>query len=167
MVTQTDDAGRHVLGFERLIETPRALVWRCWTEPALITRWFTPAPWQTVACTLDLRPGGLFHTVMRSPAGEEFPNAGCILEVVPQQRLTWTNAMAPGFAPLPPETGGAECNRFHFTATIALADAGAQTRYTARVQHADAAGRDRHAAMGFHEGWGAALDQLVALAKTL
>jgi len=36
------------LAFERLIETPRERVWRCWIEPELIKRWFTPAPWQTV-----------------------------------------------------------------------------------------------------------------------
>ena len=53
------------------------------------------------------------------------------------------------------------------TAIIALDDTPGGTKYTATVIHADEESCQKHAAMGFHHGWGAALDQLVALAKTM
>src|SRR5690242_2821697 len=87
------------LVLERVVDVPRELVWSAWTTPEHIKKWFTPAPWTTIACEIDLRPGGAFRTTMRSPEGEEFPNVGCYLEVVPNERLVWTNALGPGFRP--------------------------------------------------------------------
>ncbi len=52
---------------------------------------------------------------------------------------------------------------FLFTAVISLERQGTGTRYTALAIHADQAGRDTHAGMGFEKGWGIALDQLVAM----
>ena len=153
------------LTFERVVDVPVSFVWKAWTTPDLIKQWFTPAPWTTVDCTIDLKPGGLFRTVMRSPEGQDMPNEGCFLEVVPEKKLVWTNALGPGFRPQAPDTTCGEAGTFHFTATIALEATPTGTRYTATVLHADEAGRERHAAMGFEHGWGAALAQLVALAK--
>lgn len=154
------------LSFTRVVNVPRALVWRAWTEPALLMPWFCPMPWKTIDCEIDLRPGGLFRTTMQSPEGAEFPNAGCYLEVVPQEKLVWTNALLPGYRPSKPAaTCGADDAEFMFTATIELADAGEGTRYTATVIHADEAGCQKHAAMGFEAGWGAALNQLVAMVQ--
>ena len=95
------------LSFERWVDIPPALVWAAWTEPEHLKQWFTPAPWTTTDCAIDLRPGGLFHTVMRSPEGASHQNFGCYLEVVPTARLVWTTAMRAGFRPAPPpEQGG-------------------------------------------------------------
>jgi uncharacterized protein YndB with AHSA1/START domain len=152
---------------ERVIDVPRELVWLAWTTPEHIKRWFTPAPWTTVACEIDLRPGGIFRTVMRSPEGAEFPSAGCYLEVVKNERLVWTNALGPGYRPSSPMPGAAECDEFLFTAVLLLEAHGSGTKYTALVLHRDEEGRKKHEEMGFHEGWGKALDQLVALVKTL
>jgi len=151
------------LVLDRTIDVPVAKVWAAWTEPELIKQWFTPVPWKTVDCALDLRPGGKFHTVMQSPEGERFPNTGCFLEVIPLRRLTWTSALGPDFRPVPKlQTGQDE---FLFTATLTFTEVAGGTRYIAHVLHADIDGQKRHAAMGFHSGWGAALDQLVALMK--
>ena len=92
---------------------------------------------------------------------------GCYLEVVENTRLTWTNALAPGFRPVPePEAQpGHECAEFLFTATILLEPHGSGTKYTAFAQHRDKASKVRHEQMGFEEGWGACLDQLVAMVK--
>ncbi|MCE9580575.1 MAG: SRPBCC family protein [Deltaproteobacteria bacterium] len=149
------------LVFERLTEAPPALVWTAWTDPEQLKQWFTPAPWTTVACAIDLRPGGRFATTMRSPEGADMPNEGCYLEVEPERRLTWTSALGPDFRPI---AIGPNLP-FHFTATIVLEPHGAGTKYTAIVRHGDQAARDQHEAMGFHDGWGAAWDQLVALLK--
>ncbi len=147
---------------ERIVDVPKELVWQAWTTPKLITKWFTPAPWQTVACELDLRPGGNFYTLMRSPEGKDFPNVGCFLEIIENEKLIWTNALLPGFRP-----ANQNPMDFHFTAIIALESHPQGTKYTATVIHGDEESCQKHNAMGFHEGWGAALDQLVAMVKTL
>src|ERR1700746_1143485 len=90
------------LTFERMCDVPRELVWAAWTKPEHIKKWFTPAPWTTVDCEIDLRPGGIFRTVMRSPEGQEINNIGCFLEIVPNRRLVWTIALGPGFRPSNP-----------------------------------------------------------------
>lgn len=103
---------------------------------------------------------------MRSPEGQEFDGgAGCYLEVVENEKLVWTNALEPGFRPATP-SDGAGCADIVFTAIITLEPHGTGTKYTATAIHRDEAGRETHKQMGFHEGWGKALDQLVALAKS-
>ena len=149
------------LVLSRVVDLPPERIWTAWTQPEHIKAWFTPAPWKTVECELELRPGGMFRTVMRSPEGENFPNQGCYLEVVPHRKLVWTDALQAGFRPAPLD----EKLGFHFTAAILLEPEGAGTRYTAVAMHTDAASKGKHEAMGFHPGWGAALDQLVAHMK--
>ena len=87
---------RFDLVLTRTIDVPRALVWEAWTNPKHVKRWFAPAPWTTVDCEIDLRPGGIFRTVMRSPEGEDCPNVGCFLELVEARKIVWTDALAPG-----------------------------------------------------------------------
>lgn len=141
----------------REVDVPPGLVWRAWTEPDLLMQWFTPAPWKTVACEIDLRPGGVFSTTMCSPEGEQMPkNDGCFLEVIPDQRLSWTDALLPDYRP----SGGG-----FMTATILLEETATGTRYTAIARHARPEQRQQHEEMGFLQGWGTALEQLVALVK--
>jgi uncharacterized protein YndB with AHSA1/START domain len=146
------------LVLERVVDVPRSLVWRAWTEPELLKKWFCPRPWQTVECEIDLRPGGIFRTVMQGPEGERFDNAGCYLDVVPQERLVFTDALGPGYRPTP---------KAFFTGALLLEDAPGGTKYTAYAIHKDATDRQTHADMGFYEGWGKALDQLVEVASEL
>lgn len=147
------------LVLERVVDVPPELVWKAWTEPKHVVKWFTPSPWQTVDCEIDLRPGGIFRTTMRSPEGEDFPNMGCFLEVVPNRRLVFTDALLPGYRPAPEP---------FMTAIVMLEPHGdGGTRYTAIALHRDEDARKRHEEMGFHDGWGKALDQLVAHAKTM
>ena len=156
------------LSFERIVDVPRELIWKAWTTPEHLMPWFCPLPWKTVECEIDLRPGGIFRTVMQSPEGQLFPGTGCYLEVIKNERLTWTSALLPGFRPAVLDiTCGDEQAQFFFTATIALASHGSSTRYTATVLHADEAGCQQHAAMGFEDGWGKALEQLVEYVKKM
>jgi len=152
------------LVLERIVEVPRRKVWAAWTTPAQLMQWFCPLPWSTVECEIDLRPGGVFRTTMQSPEGDSFPNVGCYLEVVPDEKLVWTDALLPGFRPsnrkamAPGDIG-------YFTAVITLADHPSGTKYTATAIHKDADSRQKHEEMGFYEGWGTVLDQLVAMIK--
>ena len=87
------------LKIERTVDVSPALVWKAWTEPQHLMKWFTPVPWKTIACEIDLRPGGKFNTTMQSPEGQDFPNVGCYLEVVENKKLVWTDALLPGYRP--------------------------------------------------------------------
>ena len=144
----------------RTVDVSPELVWAAWTQPERLMKWFTPKPWTTVDCEIDLRPGGVFRTVMRSPEGEDFPNLGCYLEIIPNRKLVWTDALEAGFRPSRREPGP-NCP-FLFTAAILLEPSGKGTKYTAIAMHKDQEGRRKHEDMGFHSGWGTALDQLVA-----
>jgi uncharacterized protein YndB with AHSA1/START domain len=156
------------LKLERIIGVPPSSVWRAYTEPELLKKWFCPTPWKTIDAELDVRPGGIFRTTMQSPEGQEFPNMGCYLETIKNERIVWTNAMLPGFRPAPVNAPcGDEAVEFMFTALIEMMPHGASgTRYRATVTHANEAGCKAHAAMGFEGGWSAALDQLVAMVKS-
>jgi uncharacterized protein YndB with AHSA1/START domain len=160
------------LMLERVVEVPREKIWAAWTTPDLLMPWFCPLPWKTVECEIDLRPGGKFYTVMQSPEGQRFPNSGCYLEIIENQKLSWTNALEPGFRPAkPPEASpDHECAELFMTAIILLEDYalknhGKGTKYTAIAMHTDTVNRKRHEDMGFQEGWSACLDQLVTMIK--
>jgi uncharacterized protein YndB with AHSA1/START domain len=131
-------------------------VWAGWTEPEHLVHWFTPAPWTVPSADVDLRPGGRFNTVMRSPEGEDVENFGCYLEVEAPRRLVWTGAMREGFRPN--EFSQLD---FPFTVVITLSPDGEGTNFHAQVMHATTGDRQQHEEMGFADGWSAALDQLV------
>jgi len=141
------------LRLERVVELSPELIWAAWTEPHHLMHWFCPLPWQTVECEIDLRPGGMFRTVMRSPEGEDHPNAGCFLEIIPNRRLVWTDALGPGYRP---------ASQPFMTGVIQLERRGEATLYTAIAKHSDEATMAKHREMGFEVGWGIALDQLIA-----
>lgn len=138
---------------ERIVPVPRAKVWKAWTTPEHLMPWFCPKPWTVTDCRIDLRPGGAFYSVMRSPEGQEFPSEGCYLEVVEGHKFTWTDAMSAGYRPN--GTG-------FMTATLWLEDHPEGTKYTAIALHKDPEDREKHEKMGFYDGWGTVVDQLVA-----
>ena len=147
------------LKLERVVDVAPEKVWKAWTDPEHLVKWFTPAPWKTIACEIDLRPGGIFSATMQSPDGQVIPpTPGCYLEVVPNRRLVFTDALGPGYRP---------AKESFMTAMVILQPEAAGTRYIAIAKHVDEAKKKSHEDMGFADGWGKALDQLVALAKTL
>jgi uncharacterized protein YndB with AHSA1/START domain len=87
----------------------------------------------------------------------------CYLEVIENERLVWTNALLPGSRPA--NRPAARATDFAFTAVISLEPHAQGTRYTALVIHGDEVGRQTHVDMGFQQGWGTALDQIVAVVK--
>jgi uncharacterized protein YndB with AHSA1/START domain len=155
----------HRLVLDRLLQASPANVWRCWTEPALARQWFAPKPVETTVFEIEVRPGGRFRTVMVIPDhGEMAGDPGCVLVADPGRRLVWTNCLGPEF--VPNLIGGGPLD-FGFTVDIRLAPEASGCRYVATVSHAGADAMRKHEDMGFHDGWGAATDQLEALASSL
>ncbi len=147
------------LVLSRLLGAPRTAVFRCWTEADLLKQWFAPKPFTTPVAELDVRPGGASLITMRSPDGQEMPNAGVYLEVVPNEKLVFTDAFTAAWTP----RDGAP----FMVVILTFEDEAGKTRYTACVRHWTTEARQQHEAMGFHTGWGLCTDQLEALAGTL
>ncbi len=110
----------------RLIDAPPENLFRAWTDPALLSQWFTPKPWSVASAELDVRPGGTNVIMMRSPEGQEFANRGVYLEVVKNERLVFTDAYITAWEP---------SEKPFMTAIITFENEGGKTKYTARVRH--------------------------------
>ena len=143
----------------RTLNAPREKLYRCWTTPELITQWFTPPPVKTTKAVMDVRAGGSSCITMQAPDGKEFPNPGIFLEVVPNERLVFTDAYTSAWVP---------SDKPFMTAILTFEDAGhGKTKYTARVRHWSVADKEAHEKMGFEQGWGIATSQLEALAQKI
>ncbi len=146
------------LVLERVVDVSPDKVWAAWTEPKHIVNWFTPKPWRTIAAEVDLRPGGKFNSTFKSPDGQVMQNYGCFLEIVPGRKLVFTDCLHEGFRP---------SGQAFMTAIVEIIPEGRGTRYRATAMHSTEADVKKHLEMGFVNGWGTALDQLVAYMKTV
>lgn len=153
MKTSLSSFRERELVVSRVMAAPPARVYQAWTTR--LCDWWGPHGMTTPFCEMDLRPGGVFRTVMRAPDGTEYPTEGVFLEVVANERIVFTDAFGAGWVPSPD---------LFFTAITTFeprADGG--TNYTARALHWTAASCTRHERMGFHHGWGESIDRLAAL----
>ena len=156
------------LVLERTIDAPIDLVWKAYTDPQHLKRWFAPRPYEITECELDLQPGGIFRIRMVGPDGFDtgHGNAGCVLEVVEGKKFAWSSALGPGYRPA--EMAATGCESFPMTAIVTFADAGnGKTAYKAVALHKDEADRLKHEQMGFHDGWGTVAGQLEEYARGL
>lgn len=148
------------LTIARFINAPPAVVWKAWSMPEHLAKWWIPAPIECQVVKLDLRPGGGFETQMRQGDGDFQPHVdACFLEIVPEARLVFTTVLNEGWRPAEPWLA--------LTAIITFEAEGNGTRYANRVLHKNAADAQKHDEMGFQQGWGTAIDQLAALTKRL
>ena len=146
------------LSFTRTLAAPRQLIWDCWTMPKHIPQFFIPAPNRVTSVDIDLRVGGRFNTTF-DVDGTVMDNKGVYLEVVPGEKLVFTDTYTEGWKP---------AGKPFMTAILLLEDVGeGKTRYTAIARHPTKEIREQHEQMGFHEGWGIVLDQLVGYVKGL
>ena len=141
---------------ERFIDAPTHLVWDALTKPEHLTEWYMPKPWGRVAhCEMDVRPGGIFRIDIAVADGQEVPNLGCFLDVVPMERLVWTSMLFPGYRP-------AVFDDIPITAIVTMATLGTGTRYVFTALHRNEADLKANKSSGFVQGTEIALDQLVA-----
>ncbi len=141
---------------ERFLDAPVALAWEALTRPEHLREWYMPKPWGSVAaCEMELRPGGIFSIDIRTADGQEFPNLGCFLDVVPQQRLAWTSMLFPGYRP-------AVFDDIPITAIVTMSAERGGTRYAFTALHRSAADFEHNKASGWQQGTTIAVDQYVA-----
>ena len=146
---------------ERFIDAPRHLVWEALTKPEHLKEWYMPRSWGRVSRTeMDVRPGGIFSIDIATGDGQEFPNLGCFLEVVPMERLSWTSMLFPGYRP-------AVFDDIPITAIVTMETVGTGTRYVFTALHRDEADFEKNKASGWQQGTEIAVDQLVAHVKSM
>ena len=145
------------LTVERFIKASPATVWKAWSTPEHLEKWWIPAPMECRVIKLNLRAGGGFETQMRQGDEDFQPHVeGCFLEAVPESRLVWTTVLREGWRPIEPWLA--------LTAIITFTPEGNGTRYRAHVLHRNTEDSLKHQEMGFFDGWGTVIEQL---AKTV
>ena len=138
----------------REFDAPRELVYRAWTEPELVRRWWHANRGEMTICDIDLRVGGAWRYVMVTPNGTEVAFHGEFQEIVPNERVVQTEVFE-GF----PDAGAVE--------TLEFEDVDGRTRVTMLVQHERPEHRDAHVNSGMEDGLQDALDLLEQVAQSL
>ena len=146
LAAESNLAHKPSLTIKRRLNAPPSAVYRAWTDPEQITRWFGPEQAEILHAEADARVGGRFHIVFRTPGGDEHGVGGEYCEVVPGQKLvfTWAWRTTPERESL---------------VTVALKRDGDDTLLTlTHEQFFDEPARDRH-----RNGWTGSLDKLERL----
>ena len=144
----------------REFAAPRELVWRAWTTPELVRRWWHAKRGAVTVCEIDLRAGGKWRYAMLTPDGFEVAFHGEYLEVVPNERLVSTETYE-GLPEGVTEEEGSSVN----TATFVEADG--WTTVTLVIQAANKVSRDAIIDSGMEDGLQDALDLLEEVAVSL
>jgi uncharacterized protein YndB with AHSA1/START domain len=145
---------------ERQFSAPRTLMFQVFTQPEHLRHWWAPQPYTLPICTIDLRPGGIWHYCMRSPEGQDSWARSVYREIVPPEKLVYTSTFADEHAN--PIEGIPE----HVTTVIFTEEAG-KTTVTARVQFASAAALKAAVEMGMLQGMNMTWDYLVSYVQEL
>ncbi len=141
---------------ERFIDAPPRLAWEALTKPEHLKEWYMPKVGGRVSrAEMDVRPGGIFSIDIAVGDGQDSPNLGCFLDVVPMERLVWTSMLFPGYRP-------AVFDDIPITAIVTMKAEGTGTRYIFTALHRSEADFATNKASGFYEGTEIAVDQFVA-----
>jgi uncharacterized protein YndB with AHSA1/START domain len=129
----------------RILDAPRLLVFKAWTEPEQVARWWGPQGFVTTLCEMDIRPGGAYCVGMRSPQGTHHVKRGVYREIVEPERIVFTYAWE-----------DAEGRLGHATlVTVTFAEHGTKTRLTLhQAIFETVSARDSHQA-----GWTSCLER--------
>lgn len=128
----SDAADRQIL-LSRLVDAPRSLVWRAWTDPKHVGQWWGPDGFRNTIHEMDLRPGGVWRFVMHGPDGTDYPNKIVFREVKEPERLAYDH-MSDGGEGTAPE--------IRFQVLVSFETEGTGTRVTMRSTFPSAEARD-------------------------
>jgi uncharacterized protein YndB with AHSA1/START domain len=147
-----------VIIMTRMFDAPREKVWECFTKPEHVKRWFGGAGYSNPVCEMDVRPGGLWKHVMRTPDGQDYNLDFVYIELKKPERLVWESV---GHSEK--RAGGPPTCR----QTITLEDHGGQTKWTLVATFHSLADRDMAKSYGFADMISEGCERLNAVAKEL
>jgi uncharacterized protein YndB with AHSA1/START domain len=153
----TEPAGKDLI-ITRVFNAPRKLVWKAWTEPESMMRWWGPKGFTCPVCRIDLRVGGAYLNCMRSPEGQDYWSAGVYREIVPPERLVCTDSFADEAGNVVPAThyGMSADFPLEMLVTVTFEEQEGKTRLT--LQHAGLpSGKDQD---DCRVGWSESFDKL-------
>lgn len=139
------------LVFRRTLEAPRELVWRAWTDPAHLARWWGPDGYTIPRCELELRPGGAVRIDMDGPGGQVIPSRGTVHEVHSPERLVFS------LRSFEDEAGEPQLE-VHYTAAFKVR--GGHTTLTLHALVTRAGPGVAASLAGMEAGWNESLDRL-------
>ncbi|WP_242527330.1 SRPBCC domain-containing protein [Ktedonosporobacter rubrisoli] len=145
---------------ERHFAAPRTLVFEAFTRAEHLKRWWAPRPYTIPTCTIDLRPGGIWHYSVRGPSGQEHWARSVYREIVPPEKLVYTSTFADEHAN--PLEGVPE----HLT-TITFAEEAGKTKVTACFQFSSAEALAVALDMGMQQGMNVTWDYLIEYIQEL
>ena len=142
----------------RIIDAPRELVWKAWTESEHLARWWAPKGCSTPFCTVDLRPGGRFHFCMQMPDGGKVWGIGVYREIVEPERLVYTDSFSDEKGnPVPPSRYGmSESHPDETVVTVTFDEYQGKTTLTLRHSISKSV-KERE---GTEQGWKEMLERL-------
>lgn len=152
-------SGDREIVITRVLDAPREQVFKAWTDPEHLARWWGPNGFTTPVCKMDVRPGGVLHYCMRSPEGHDFWGKGVYREVVEPERIVYTDTFADAEGnPVEPARYGMSSNwPSEAQVTMTLAEHEGKTRLVLR--HAVGSALDSERAM-CQQGWTESLERL-------
>lgn len=143
---------------KRTFDAPRELVFKAWTDPALITKWWGPTYFSIPACEVDARQGGKLYIVMHGPKGTEFdvdmPIKGVYHEFVPPSRLVFNTDAVEDEKGVP---------QLRVLCVVNFAEVGGKTEMTLQLTLQSFNPVAAAAWAGAEMGWNQSLDKLAAL----
>ncbi|MBI5290046.1 MAG: SRPBCC domain-containing protein [Chloroflexi bacterium] len=148
----TDKAER-LLIVERVFDAPRDLVWKAWTDPEQMEKWWGPRGWATMNKEMDVRPGGVWHYCMTGPEGVESWGKAIYREVVPPERLVYLDVFSDA-------EGRTNEARPTMVITMEFTDLGGKTKLTSTGELPTAEDLEAIVAMGVVPGLTETLDRL-------
>ena len=142
----------------RFLNAPPEKVWKAWTEPEEVKKWWGPAPFTAPSIRIDLRVGGRYRFCMRSPEGKDFWSTGVFREIVPNERLVYTDSFADAKGRVVPAThyGLSGDVPLEMRVTVTFERHGGKTKLTLR--HAGLPAGEMSRLTG--AGWNSSLDKL-------
>ena len=153
MTKATAPIAERELAITRTFEAPRELVFRMWTDPAHVARWWGPHHFTNPVCEVDARVGGAILIHMRAPDGADHPMTGRFLEIAPPERLVFTTAVD--------SADGERLLEGHTTVTFA--EHGGKTTLTLNTRAVGFAAVAARMLEGMQAGWTQSLEKLEAL----
>ncbi len=145
------NTNRKELTITRIFDAPRELVWKAWTDPKLLARWWGPMWFTNPVCEVDLRPGGAILIHMRGPDGVVYPMKGVFHEIVEPERLVFTSSSV---------EGKGDTTLLETINTVTFAELDGKTRLTLHAVVVKSTPEAAWMLAGMDEGWNTSLDRL-------